>query len=131
MTTTTKTYPCFCCNHEPFESILDLAKHIRDAKHGHQKSKMFAAKVLAGSTIKAKIELKHSDKDPDYEPTEFGEENRENRRVQLSGEQIYVNCYCPKCRQSHRFLLPVEFTELRFLWKIQNKPAIFCENCRR
>jgi L-asparaginase II len=131
MTTSTRTYQCFCCNHAPFNSPTELALHISSQKKGHRKSKMWAAKVLAGSTLRNKVEFKPVSKDPDKVATELGDENRANAKLQLSGKLHGVMCHCPHCRQPHKEMLEVEFLRLEHLWLIENKPAVLCGNCKR
>ena len=115
MTTQTRTYQCFCCNHSPFNSPKELAQHISSQKKGHRKSKMWAAKVLAGSTLRNKVERKPVSKDPDKVATEYGDDNRENAKLQLSGQLHGIYCICPHCRQPHHKQVEVEFLILQHL----------------
>ena len=131
MTDETRTYQCFCCNHDPFNSPKELAQHIMTQKKGHHKSKIWAAKVIAGATLRNKVEIKPIPKDPDYKPTELGEENRANMKLQLSGKTHPITCLCPKCKRQHLESLEIEFLRLPNLWIIENKPAVLCGNCKR
>jgi len=118
---------CFICQ-KFFPDYKVLALHIQTTK-GHNKSKKFAAKVLC--SVKDKLEIKPVACDPDYEPTEYGDDNRANVRLQLSGETIGVNCFCPHCKRLSHQNLPVEFLSLEHLWVLNGKPAVLCESCRR
>jgi hypothetical protein len=129
MTIQTKTYECHQC-HKILQSPIELALHIMQNK-SHRYGRIWAAKVLAGSTLRTRIEYKRIDPDPDHEPTEYGDENRQNSKVKLSGHEKTVSCFCPKCKQVYYESVPVEFLQLKFLWMSNGKPISLCGNCRR
>ena len=118
---------CFICK-DFFPDYKKLALHIQTTK-GHGKSKLFAAKVLCDIKVHDKP---HRVQDLEDKSTPYGDEQRANMKIQLTGETQYANCICPnrKCRQEHRPLLPVEFLGLEHLWKINGKIAVLCDSCR-
>ena len=127
---------CFFCSHIPPADLSnkdkwrEVATHIlKYNKKLPKRTKVWIAHVLAER--KARIELKPIAKDPSYEPTELGEENRANAKLQLSGKTHDVTCLCPKCKRQHLEKLEIEFLRLPHLWIIENKPAVLCGNCKR
>lgn len=130
MTTQTKIPTCHQCNIR-FESWKELAQHIIKEKrtHKNRNSRIWASKVLCEKKDKPKIKPVASD--PDKKETALGEENRENRSIQLSGEFSVATCICPKCKNRHKQSLEVEFLSLEHLWLLNEKPAVFCESCRK
>jgi hypothetical protein len=135
---TTEPIICHAC-HKPFPDFPTLCDHIvlEISKKGtassklHRKSAKFAHSYKNRQVLRARIELKPVSDDPDKVKTEYGDSNRENARLQLSGEFHNQTCKCPKCQSLHRQSLPVEFLNLEHLWIEQNKPMILCESCRR
>jgi hypothetical protein len=138
--TTQKIPHCFCCSYiPPNNTWIEVARHTASevSKKGtqtsriHRKLQRWASKVIAGNTIKNRVEFKPVSKDPDKESTEYGDDNRANRKVQLSGEFHNALCFCPHCKRPHGESLPVEFLELEHLWLIENKPVVLCGSCKR
>lgn len=130
MITQNKIPICRECNAK-FKDWKELAQHIIQEKRSHKnrKSRIWASKVLCEK--KNKQEFKQVADDPDKEKTELGDENRENRTMQLSGNFRAVLCYCPKCQTPFQTKLEEEYLALDNIWTIKNKPAILCEYCRR
>jgi hypothetical protein len=129
---------CHAC-HQSFESYDLLSDHIvekcsrkrtYEAKL-HRRSLKWASEYKHRKVLKAQVELKPISDDPDKIKTEYGEENRQNMRLQLSGETIGANCFCPHCKRLSHQNLPVEFLSLEYLWRLNGKPAVLCESCRR
>ena len=116
---------CHTC-HRQFENWQKLALHI---SLGSCKGKRFAAHVL--QDVKERKEIKKIPVNPDYVPTEFGNENRRNAVRELCGEQEYAGTICPTCRRISRELLPQEFVNSKTAWLIGDKLAVNCQICRR
>jgi hypothetical protein len=125
MTTTTQII-CRQCSKQ-FESYLELARHI--IKEKSHKNKKWALRFVAKKPNQ--VEYTHVSPDPDYQPTEFGDDNREKRRRQLSGETLYANAHCPKCHQPHRILLEAEFLNDFGVWQVGGKIARLCFRCEK
>ena len=131
------TVGCRICQ-EVFENYHDLAMHLGRNRETHKLSygtRKWIAKMLAVNTLSAKARHeipKRIAQDPDYERTEYGNENRENARRELSGENEYVNTHCPQCNKGFRQLLPVEYFSNPLAWR--NRIGVLmvdCPNCRR
>lgn len=118
---------CHTC-HAELADYKELALHISTTK-GHRKGKKWAANFLM--KVNERPEIKKIAVNPDYEPTEFGDENRANAKRELSGDQEYAGTVCPNCRRISRELLPVEFVHSNTAWRIGDKLAVNCGNCRR
>lgn len=131
---TNKTPKCLTCGDE-FESYYELAKHLNDNRKTHKLNygtRKWIAKMLAVNVLSAKNrrEMPHrAAKDPDYEPTELGEENRANAKRQLSGENQYVNTQCPQCRVKSRQLVEQEYAVSERAWVQDDRLLICCSRC--
>ncbi len=108
-----------------------LASHIMGTK-GHRKGRRWAAKYLMinGLSAKNRSDLPRRVADnPDKVETEFGDENRQNMKRELSGAQKNCITVCPKCKSKDRDVLPVEFAENPVAWRIEGTLARLCSRC--
>jgi len=118
---------CNVC-HVQFDSWKDLALHIGDPKFKHpRKSKVWAAHYLAD--VKTRPQLQHVPKDPDYQPTELGEENRANATKELSGKTRRLYTVCPQCKKQSDEDIPVEVS--KNIWNDSGRVFVLCQSCRR
>ena len=126
------TVSCRQCG-DDFEDWGGLATHIMAAKKTHKKKsdRIWAAKYIAGNTLRHQQVLSKSGEDPDKVRTEFGDDNRENSKRRLSGTQNYVNAVCPKCKKPHRPLIETDYVEDAEVWRIDDKLVKLCVACER
>lgn len=117
---------CFDC-HKTFEGFPELAVHISSSKKHSRKSKKWAAIYLM--RVNKREMPKKVPVNPDYQPTEYGNENRANATVELSGKEEYQNTICPRCNRQGRGLVPVEHVRKPEAWRIGSRLAISCEKC--
>jgi hypothetical protein len=122
------TEQCHSCK-QNFADFRELAVHIMSTKKGHKKGRTWAAKFLAGNTLR--IELKRAPVDPDHENTEYGDENRRNAVRELSGENEYANTICPHCKRVGRSLIEVEHINSEFAVKVNGRYFISCQSCTK
>jgi hypothetical protein len=127
---TTKIPQCKVCG-VVFEDWKALAWHIHNNKKSHKKSQRFAAQVLVG-VRDSRPKITRVGKDPTYEPTEYGKEQRANAVRELSGESIYENTHCPTCGKGSRILVPLEHAESDRAWRnTLGRLMVDCDGCRR
>jgi hypothetical protein len=116
---------CFYCNYSA-EEPKDLASHIQ-LEHSNKRNK-WAAKVLTNvEWLNRKV-----DKQQDRMP--LTEEEREAKRSthrELSGIEKNIQTYCVSCQSVAVQKLPVEFIRSPYAWRINNKPIVLCNSCRR
>lgn len=116
---------CHSCN-QIFEGYKELALHISASKKGHRKGKRWAAKYLHKNRIMNDKQF--------HPPTPLTEAQKQNRRdmiAHLSGVEEYVEAKCPNCKTKHKPILPIEFVESSFAWRINNLFVVLCPNCGR
>jgi hypothetical protein len=119
---------CRSCG-QPFEDWHKLALHIASSKKGHRQGKKWAAMFLAGKSLRP--ELKRVPLNPDEEHTDFGDNNRENAKREISGDNEYINTLCPQCKKPHRQLIPVEHIHNELAWRKDSVLCVICDVCRR
>jgi len=127
----TKTPSCYICNLN-FNSWQELAHHIINSpKKKHPfKSRAWAQRYVQRDLLRQQIDYSKNFTDPDKERTEYGDTNRENSKLQLSGKSKNVRCFCPKCQRNHTTKLEIEFISLLFAWRINNQLVVICDSCR-
>jgi hypothetical protein len=118
---------------DTFGTWGELALHISEHKKTHKKKadRMWAASYINKKLLQQKVEIKHVSDDPDKIKTEYGNEQRENAKCRLSGENLYTNCICPKCKNTYRDLIEIEYLKLPFTWKVDNRLVKLCQGCER
>jgi len=121
------TETCHSCG-DVFEDFHALALHISSSRKGHRKGKRWAAKYLAGRTLRP--EIKRIAENPDHENTEFGEENRANAKREISGDNEYTQTICPNCHIPARQLIPVEYIQSDNAWREKGVLVLDCQGCR-
>jgi hypothetical protein len=121
------------CNQcgDTFNTWNELALHIMKLRktHKNKKHRMWAASYINKKLLQQQVEIKHVSDDPDKIKTEYGNEQRENAKRRLSGEQNYVNAVCPKCHKVHRPLLDCEFIQSPVAWRVDNRLVKLCQRC--
>ena len=118
---------CHTC-HAELADFKELALHISTTR-GHRKGKKWAANFLMKGNERP--EIKKIAVNPDYEPTEVGNENRRKAVKELSGDTEYAYTICRTCKRTGRELLPAEFVHSDTAWKIGDKLAVNCQGCSR
>jgi hypothetical protein len=119
---------CHQCGKE-CKDWLELARHIVAEKKTHKVKKDRTWALSFISKRPNQVEINRVANDPDKIKTDFGEENRQNRSRQLSGEQVYANVVCPKCKKIHRPLLEMEFTKDCEAWRLGDRLVKLCQGC--
>ena len=114
---------CHTC-HKEFENFKELALHISRVKH--KKGRKWAANFIM--KVQERPEIKKVAENPDYVPTEYGDENRRNAKRELSGENEYAPTICPTCDRKSRQLLPVEFIHNSQAWQINGVYVVSCKD---
>lgn len=110
---------------KPFTTYDELAIHIL-SEEGHKKSRRWALKYKARNIKRTRVEYKKVGDDPDKETTDYGEENRQNMKRKLSGENSFTNAVCPKCHKKHAVTLECEYVKSPSAWRIDNKLVKLC-----
>ena len=110
----------------------ELARHIRDAKRGHSRSKKFAASVLLNvRTLNSKKD-KPEQSSMTLEEKAAVAENKKEIHTELSGDERSVRTYCPSCKTVNVLSLPVEYIESEYAWRVSNGTLVVCcPRCRR
>lgn len=114
---------CHSCN-KSFESYHDLALHISTSKKGHRRGKKWAAKFLLLNGKRDRPTNKGSQ-------GEVSQEARDSTKRELSGETENVLTICPKCKQGHREVLPVEYSQSPTAWQIKGILSVLCAAHRK
>ncbi len=123
---------CHQCS-KGFADYEKLALHIMTTK-GHRKGRRWAAHyvMINGLSPKNRRDLpERAAENPDKERTEFGDENRQNMRVILSGREKHVIAVCPKCKGNDRVVLPEEYATSVFAWRMGGTLTKLCARCGR
>lgn len=115
---------CHSC-FEKFPDYHALALHVSSEKKGHRKGKKWASKYLLRSSLTAKKEL--------HGRTPLSEEDKESRNnahIELSGDVVYLNTKCPKCKRVYPRSIETEYANSKTAWRGDNGILIItCMNC--
>ncbi len=115
---------CHSCNNT-FPDYHALALHISSEKKGHRKGKKWASAYLLKNSLKPKNE--HKERTP---LSEEDKEARESTHIELSGDVVYVNTNCPKCRRVYPRIIETEYANSKWAWRGENGVLIItCLNC--
>ncbi len=101
----------------------ELALHIASSKNGHRNGKRWAAKYLVG--VKNRQEFKGR-----IPLTDIEKKSKLDTVREMSGSQESVVAICPRCKRRHRESLPIEYTQSRDAWHIQNSVVVMCPGCK-
>jgi len=115
---------CLSCG-DDFESYQELALHISASKTGHRRGKKWAAKYLSRHVINKRQNNFSGGRSLSVEDIK---NKSDNRRI-LSGEQIYTETICPKCRKPNRAVLEAEYAASPQAWRIDGRLAVVCVGC--
>lgn len=128
------TIPCHSCGAN-LENYHELALHLDKNRKTHKvsyRTKKWIAKMLLVNTLSYKNRHELSKRVPNMqEKTDFGDENREKARMELSGENEYATTICPSCKRQSRQLLPIEYINSPIAWAINGNLAVLCGGCRK
>jgi len=118
---------CLSCNHEPFETYRDLAKHIVSSRKGHRRGKRWASKYLLFNGLSPQ---KRRGRQTRVALTEGEKTNREDTRRELSGTTEFVTTLCIKCGNAVRQGLPAEYVQSQDAWREKGYLVAMCPVCR-
>ncbi|MCK9369916.1 hypothetical protein M0R04_08430 [Candidatus Dojkabacteria bacterium] len=125
--TESKQAICRVCNTDFGADWKALAKHIVSKKDKlHRKGRIWASKVL--------MNTKYLDSKKDLNGrvplTEQEKENKRDTKLEISGEEEFINAICPHCKVKYRAKVPIEYISLEHVWMINERYAIYCNDCR-
>ena len=118
---------CLSCNHEPFETYRDLAKHIVSSRKGHRRGKRWASKYLLFNGLSPQ---KRRGRQTRVALTEGEKANKEDTRRELSGTTEFVTTLCIKCGNAVRQGLPAEYVQSQDAWREKGYLVAMCPVCR-
>lgn len=118
---------CLSC-HTTFSDYKELAKHIMASKKGHKQGRRWAAKYISINSLSFKNQRDNNFKGR-VALADEQKETRDSLRVELSGAIKRVETYCPKCKQSSIQILPVEYANSEWAWRVGNSIVIMCQGC--
>jgi len=118
---------CLSCDHTPFETYRELAKHIVSSRKGHRKGKRWASKYLLLNSLSPR---KRRGTRTQSAPTDGQKANKEDTRRELSGATEFVTTLCLKCRNAVIQGLPIEYVRSQDAWRIKGYLVVMCPVCR-
>lgn len=125
-------YDCRICG-QPCKNYRELALHISTSSGRHTHSKKWASKylIIGGLSPGKRRELpKRVPGRPDIEHGEYWTENQVKATREISGETLYANTVCPRCKKKGRQLLPAEYVSEPSVWRWSGYLVVLCDRCR-
>ena len=121
---------CHSCG-KPFDNFKDLALHIMQSKSGHRKGRKWASKfIMIGGLSKKSRDGRQQQSQVVL--TKEEKVNKVSSARELSGREEYRQVYCPRCKYTHDYKLPVEYIESPVVWRTpQGTMIVACLSCLR